>query len=103
MRRAATKQARKPQAPGHTHRALVGSGENEGGFLRYTVRSAFRALTHVVEVDLSSLAVRCTCEDFQYRRKSAKAVDPADRLCKHIRTFQSAILRDIAQAKADAR
>ncbi len=89
----------KRNQPRLTSRALQGTGKLKAGCLRYEVRAQDRkGLNHVLLVDSTDFSCSCTCEHFHYRVRQALITDNGARLCKHLRTYQSRILKDLAAA-----
>lgn len=82
-----------------TNRALQGAGTARLGSITYRIKSQDRhQVYHTITVDLATLACTCSCEGFRYHRQRASILDPSAAMCKHLRTFQKAILRDVAHA-----
>lgn len=94
------------QSNRETTRALWGSGTpNKKGVIRYRVKSETRpGVTHIVAAQVGTARVHCTCEDFTNRCAKFKPSISFGPVCKHIRTYKVAIIRDLSAADVpDAR
>lgn len=83
---------------------LIGSGApGRDRAIRYEIKTATRrGIVHRVTVWPDTGRVCCSCESAQFGANPAFLHDASARVCKHVREFRAALLRDCLRARGAA-